>query len=144
MNRKHLDSRVSSIWGHLRKLLDETRDAVRDYFGVSNAEISRKFPLTPDSDQYPQCARFVDAIETTVELIDIFGTDLLEAIAEQFGCRVIDPERNIFELYKETLARHNTLNDQIYRNRQKLIDLQRIASERGVNLTDPFEKDGSK
>ncbi len=129
MRRKQYDSRVTAVWMIVIRFRDRFREQLRGYFDVSNAEISRKFPLDPDPDQYPQCRKYADAIDIIHEMIDIFGTDFLTAIAKEHGCTIVDPSRNREAMILERTDRLNEINAEANRLKEELAVIQNLEVE---------------
>lgn len=130
MSRKQCDSRLSEIWGTIVRLRDRDRDAIRAYYNVNNSEVSKKFPIVPNADQYPNCKRFLDAISTINELIDVFGIEILAAIAKEHGCSIVNPEHNREQMIQERIDRLNEIRLESGRLKDELKILQTIGGSK--------------
>ena len=85
---RYTDPRVDSVWGAIQfrfRKMSLAYWAAR--LGVTRATVSREFMEFPQPDS--MAIKHIRAIETVLSLVDLFGTEIIDSIAEQYGLMVI-------------------------------------------------------
>ncbi len=128
---KYTDPRVDPIWGVIQKIL---RSQSLEYWAsrlqIDKSTVSRRYTEFPTQESLAY--RNIKAIETILELTDIFGLEVLESLAEVFGARMIDPEENILRMEDEVRAKIAQDQESLRLSKQHLLDIQKVKKERGI------------
>ncbi len=128
---KYTDPRVDPIWGIIQKVL---RSQSLEYWAsrlqIDKSTVSRRYTEFPTQDSLAY--RNIKAIETILELIDIFGIEILKSLAEVFSAHVINPDENIIRMEDQARMEITQAQEALRLAKQHLLDIQKVKKERGI------------